>query len=57
MSRGEVLYLLLVVGSFGLFMLTLAYYAARYTPRSRTLPSAAAAVAAGAAHEDHATAH
>ncbi|MBS0561764.1 MAG: hypothetical protein JSR21_17070 [Proteobacteria bacterium] len=54
MSRGEVLYLLLVVGSFGLFMVALAYYTARYSPRPRTIPSGSAGAVA---HEDHATAH
>ena len=54
MTGGQVLYLLLVVGSFAVFMLTLAYYAARYSPRPRTLP---AQHPEAVVHEEHVTAH
>ena len=40
MTQGQGLYLLLVVGSFAIFMATLAYYAYRYKPRDRALPRA-----------------
>ena len=49
MSHGEMLYLLLVIGSFGLFMAALAYVTNRYVPRERAL-LARAAPAADARH-------